>query len=104
LSDFSRLRALAGDSWPQRLRNLTSRGSKNTGEVAWQIAVERSNSTYGRHRQLKRFYRQHRNKEVPIEVIREWNHETGKGVKPSSLALSISGGKPKEDPSIDMGM
>jgi hypothetical protein len=51
--------------------------------------------------ELIQYYRQHEKKDVSIEEIRNWRDEIEKGMKPSSLAKSISEGKQIEDPSID---
>lgn len=52
--------------------------------------------------ELIQYYRQHEKKEASIEEIRKWKNEIGKGVKPSSLASSISENKQMDDPSMDM--
>jgi len=52
--------------------------------------------------ELIQFYRQHEKKEASIEEIRKWKYEIGRGLKPSFLAKSISEGKQREDPSMDM--
>jgi len=52
--------------------------------------------------ELIQFYRDQEKKEASIEQIRKWKHEIGLGIKPSFLARSISEGKSKEDPSMDL--
>jgi len=52
--------------------------------------------------ELIQFYRQHEKKEASIEEIRKWKYEIGIGMKPSFLAKSISEGKQREDPSMNM--
>jgi hypothetical protein len=47
------------------------------------------------------YYRQHEKRKSSIEEIRKWRDEIKKGMKPFSLAKTISEGKQREDHTMD---